>query len=192
MHENQYVHQARLASDYNSMKQITGNVISWRGTPEADPANRVFPERYTITYNILAPTIRGDSRHHVIEIDCSSPNYPRQAPAARITTPVVRHPHFYDDGNICLGGFPLEESVAELCVRLARFLQYDPDVINMRSAASSASMEWYRSNRNRLPMDRSELPRLGEVPGFKLKKRQSPPVQEQVSGGITVKRRSSS
>ena len=195
MDHNQFVHTARLENDYKSMLQITGNVITWQGIPAANPAQRIYPSKYLVTYNILAPTVRGDSRQHTIEIDCSSPHYPGQLPLARFTTPVVRHPHFYDDGKICLGGVPLEEPLAALCIRLAGFLQYDPKLVNENSAASYDSLVWYRANRYRFPLDRSPLPRIDDGVGGSGFRRKStirqgiqPALNEQ-AGGMTVKRR---
>jgi hypothetical protein len=189
----QYVHAARLESDYRSMLQLVGSIITWQGTPPGNPTQRIYPSMYRVTYNILAPTIRGDSYQHVIEIDCSSQDYPRRIPFAKFLTPVVKHPHFFDYGGICLGGFPLEESLAELCIRLARFLQYDPTLINTNSLASSAFYDWYEKNLNRLPLDHSPLPQLDNTTsGFRVKRRSDAPspAVDQPSSGITVRRRS--
>jgi len=191
MNLNYITHMARLESDYNSMQQIKGEVIKWEGMPPANPTQKTYPNKYRITYNILAPTVRGDLPQHIVEIDCSSLHYPGHPPGVRFTTPRVKHPHIFEDSNVCLGGFPLEESLAELCVRLARFLQYDPDTINLNSAVNADLKNWYLHNRHRFPIDHSPLPRLGEESGgFKKKAiRQAPrlPLNE-VPGKITVKR----
>ncbi len=192
MNESQIAHMSRLESDYNSMQQITGDVIKWEGTPPKHPDQRIYPSKYRITYNILAPTVKGDSRQHIIEIDCSSIYYPGQLPVARFLTPLAKHPHVYSDGKICLGGFPLEESLAELCVRLARFLQYDPEIINLDSPVSYDAKNWYLQNKHRFPIDRSPLPRLGEDSGgFKKKtiRRIPQPSFDEASFSIKVKRR---
>lgn len=193
MNENEFVHAARLASDYSSMQHITGQVITWKGVPPGNPAQRIYPSRYTVTFNMLAPTINGNAYQHTIEIDCSSLEYPRSMPFASFITPVVKHPHFFDDGRICLGGFPLEESLAELCIRLARFLQYDPTLINPNSIASSDFYRWYQKNHNHLPLDRSPLPVLEEADGgFRVKggiRRPSQPSVNEPPGTMTIKRR---
>jgi hypothetical protein len=189
----QYVHAARLESDYRSMLQLVGSIITWQSSPPGNPAQRIYPSRYRVTYNILAPTISGDFYQHVIEIDCSSQDYPRRIPFAKFLTSVVKHPHFYEDGRICLGGFPLEESLAELCVRLARFLQYDPTLINANSLASRVFYDWYEKNLNRLPLDHSPLPQLENASsGLRVKRRSDAPspVVDQPSSSITVRRRS--
>jgi len=193
MNENEYVHAARLESDYNSMLRITGQLITWKGVPPGNPTQRIYPSRYVVTFHMLAPTINGNASLHAIEIDCSSLEYPRYMPSARFTTPVVKHPHFYDDGRVCLGGFPLEESLAELCIRLARFLQYDPTLINIKSIASMNFYSWYQANRSHLPLDHSPLPILEEVSGgFRMKgsiRRPYQPSTNELLGSMTIKRR---
>ncbi len=190
MNASHITHMARLESDYNSMQQIHGEVIKWEGLPPANPAQKIYPNKYRVTYHILTPTVRGDLREHIVEIDCSSLHYPGQPPIVRFLTPLVKHPHVFEDGKVCLGGFPLEESLAELCVRLARFLQYDPATINLNSAVTYDAKNWYLQNRHRFPIDHSPLPRLGEDSGFKRKViRQAPqPSFDEVSSNMTVKR----
>ena len=105
-----------------------------------------------------------------------------RAPDASFLSTPIKHPHVFENGNICLGGFPLEESLAELCIRLARFWQYDPTLINPNSIASRQFYSWYDSNRRRLPLDHSPLPQLQDMTsgGFVVR---SP-------GSMTIKRRS--
>ena len=177
-----FVHNERLESDYASMKRLTGSVITWQGVPAGNPSQRIYPSIYHVTYNMLAPTTQGDRRQHTIKVDCSALDYPMRAPSAAFLSAPIKHPHVFESGNICLGGFPLEESLAELCIRLARFWQYDPTLINSNSIASRSFYSWYNSNRQRLPLDRSPLPQLqDQVPGGFVVKPQ---------GGMTIKRRS--
>lgn len=178
-----FVHNERLESDYRSMVQLTGSIITWQGVPPGNPSQRIYPSIYHVTYKMLAPTTQGDLRQHTVKIDCSAVDYPNRAPIASFLTAPIKHPHVYDNGNICLGGFPLEESLAELCIRLARFWQYDPTLINHRSIASHPFYSWYQSNLSRLPLDRSPLPQLSDVTfpsGMVIKPRQN---------GMTIKRR---
>jgi hypothetical protein len=157
MNEKEFVHLQRLSSDYESMKQLTGAMVSWRILSiDHNP-----PDRYQVTFNILAETVNGVRNEHVMEIDCSSLEYPRRPPALRLTSYTVKHPHVFRDGRICIGGFPIGESLAELCIRMCRFLQYDPTFINPGSIATSEFDYWYQENRSRLPMDRSPLPTIG-------------------------------
>lgn len=191
---NDYVHTARLESDYKSMLHLTGPVITWLpASAGVDPVRGFYPDKYIVTFNILAPTSQGDAEQHVLEIDCSSPAYPRNSPFVKCKTPVVLHPHFYDYGDVCLGGFPVEEPLAGLCIRLARFLQFDPTMINLNSIASSAHNSWYQSNKHRFPMDHKALPTLPDnvadtVPGFKAGKRRGgePPALPRLDTGISV------
>lgn len=184
MNEREYVHYARIESDYNSMQKLRGSMIAWEALLPCNPQQGVYPSRYRVTYNVHAPTVSGNRRQHVLDIDCSSLDYPlRSQPNVRFTTPVIKHPHIFTDQRVCLGGFPLEESLAELCIRLARFFQYDPRLINPTSIATPEFYNWYQKNRSQLPLDRSPLPTLA---GFVVKKR---PDDGTDFGAIRIKQR---
>ncbi len=190
-----FVHAKRLERDYLLMMQLQGPVITWQSATVANPAQRSYPSVYNVTYHILAPTSHGDRNSHTIEINCSSLDYPGRQPDARFLTPVLKHPHSFNNGKICLGGFPIEESLAALCIRLGRFFTYDPNIINPNSIASNEFNDWYRTNRTRLPLQRVVLPQLDEENasgrgGFTVKSRSSsstPPGQ--AGQGMTIKRR---
>ena len=159
-----YLHFRSLAIDYQSIQQLAGPVITWEPLTEADPPFR-HPDKYRVTFNLRAPTVRGESSRHVVEIDTSSLSYPGKEPYAKLQTDVVPHPHIYSDGRICLRGHPQEETLAALCVRIARYLQYDPALIDKDSVASKEFWQWYVQNRHRLPLDRTPLPALDRPRG---------------------------
>jgi len=200
---NEFVRAARLESDYKSMLHLTGPVIFWRPvSTEVAPVSGLYPDKYIVAFNIRAPTVNGDANSHMLEIDCSSPSYPRSAPVVRCQTPVVLHPHFYNHGQVCLGGFPLEEYLAELCIRLARFLQFDPMMINPDSIASHEHNAWYERNRWSYQFDHQPLPTLPEnvadaVPGFNVTRHRTrdlpasplPASSNSTSGQIVFRRR---
>jgi hypothetical protein len=159
---NSYLHFQRLERDYNSMKLLNGPLITWEVKSPMNPPES-YPVKYLITYHMLAPTVEGDRSNHIIEINTSSPSYPvAVVPTMIFRTPIIKHPHVYSDGSkrVCSGGMPLSETLAFLCVRLARFFQYDPTLINIRSIASMEFYNWYIKNRKNLPLDRSPLPNL--------------------------------
>lgn len=155
-----FVHRKRLEIDYKSMQQLRGSLISWVSDQPSNSSTQ-FPSKYVVTYHMIAPTIEGDLRKHILDIDCSSVDYPlRYLPQVKFRTPVIKHPHIYSDGSrrICLGGFPLSEDLGKMCIRLARFFQYDLSLIDPRSIASREFYDWYLQNRNRLPLDHSQIP----------------------------------
>ena len=143
-----FVHLKRLEADYKSMQQLHGPLITWASDPPSSSSNK-YPSKYSVTYHMMAPTIEGDRQQHIIEIDCSSVDYPlRYLPQVKFRTPIIKHPHIYSDGSrrICLGGFPLSEDLGKMCIRLARFFQYDPLLIDTRSIASREFYDWYLKN----------------------------------------------
>jgi len=157
-----YVRQSRLASDYRSMEKLSGTVITWEALPPFNLAQGVYPAQYRVTYNIRAPTQGGETSGHVLLIDCRGAKYPFAPPDVSFQTSELRHPHVFSDGShrVCLGGFPVEESLAELCIRIGRFFLYDPNMLDMGSIASQEFLAWYNKNRSRLPLEQALLPSL--------------------------------
>ncbi len=158
MNEKEFVHNRRLRSDYEAMKRLKGDMVAWKVVSQG----KMPPDKYQVTFTIRAMTTAGEARSHVVEIDCSSLEYPKARPALKFITNAVKHPHVFNGGVICIGGFPLGESLAELCIRMCRMLQYDPEVIDAHSIATAEYYTWYLQNRSQLPMDTSPLPTLGE------------------------------
>jgi ubiquitin-protein ligase len=157
MNERELIHKRRLRGDYESMKRLSGPMLSWVPASDKNP-----PDKYRVTINVLAETIQGEACQHVIEIDCSSLDYPRQEPELRFLSNVVKHPHVFSSGRICIGKYSYSESLAQLCIRLCRFLQYDPELINPRSIATTSFNQWYEQNKWRFPLDTSPLPTLAD------------------------------
>ena len=171
-----FVRQSRLAADYRAMQRLSGPMITWEALQPYDIAHNIYPSKYRITFNIVAPTTSGNANRHVLLVDCSGVKYPFAPPDVRFETSPLRHPHIFNDKRVCLGGFPVEETLAELCLRLVRFFQYDPNMINIKSIASQEFYDWYIQHRASLPLDRQALPSLDEQrPLFRPKDRRGQP-----------------
>jgi hypothetical protein len=165
---NQYLRYLTIKKDYESMMNLRGPLITWKPIGTINPLSQIFPLKYLVVYKIKAPTISGIRTSHEVEIDCSSANYPFYSPIIKFHTPELKHPHVFSDGSkrVCIGNKPLSETLACLCLRLARYFQFDSSIINPRSIASKEFYCWYLKNQNQLPLDHSALPSLD---GFKLK-----------------------
>lgn len=71
--------------------------------------------------------------------------YPFVEPNAVITTPIF-HPNVFQSGKICLGTKWLPTQGLDLLVkRIIQIITFEPDVLNERSPANGAAVEWYRS-----------------------------------------------
>jgi ubiquitin-protein ligase len=168
MNERDYVHLQRLKMDYEGMLRLKGS-IEWKPLTVAKPENSIYPTKYNITYtDLLAPIYPdGTQQQHTLEIDCSSADYPlNSVPVVTFITPIIKHPHVWENKKVCLGGFPLEESLPELCIRLARFFQYDPALINPNSIATPAFYQYYLKNHLGLPLSHQPLPYVEEEKKF--------------------------
>lgn len=170
MSRSHFVHLARLESDYKAMERLRGDRISWEATGEYNLSRGIYPSQYAIAYQVLAPTVNGNRRKHELSVNTSAADYPVNAqPFVRFTTPALKHPHIFSDGRVCLGGFPLEDSLADMCIRLFRFFLFDAGVINPRSIATRSFWDWFQNNKQKLPLEHAPLPTLSD--GFIIKHR---------------------
>jgi predicted Zn finger-like uncharacterized protein len=71
--------------------------------------------------------------------------YPFVEPTAVIATPIF-HPNVFASGKICLGTkwVPMQ-GLDLLILRVIQIITFDPDVLNERSPANGAAVDWYRS-----------------------------------------------
>lgn len=149
------VRRARLEADYEEMKSIRGNIISWQ-------AIGVPPNEYLVTFNIRsfinATQQRGQHRLRII----LSPNHPFEKPVVMMheMSPIF-HPHVWPDGKVCIGGWDYREGLGSFVVKMARLFQYDPDLIDPYSIANYNAADWFYANPTLFPTDRQVLP----VPG---------------------------
>jgi ubiquitin-protein ligase len=161
------VRQARLEADYEEMKSIRGDIISWQafGTP---------PHEYIVTFNIRSFVNQTATRvEHKIKI-ILSPSHPFEKPVVMMhNMPPIFHPHVWPDGKVCIGGWDYREGLGSFVVKMARMFQYDPDLIDPYSIANYNAADWYYANPTLFPSDDQVLP----VPGretvshtFKVKK----------------------
>jgi ubiquitin-protein ligase len=152
------VRRARLDADYEEMKSIRGNVISWQayGTP---------PHEYIVTFNIRSYINTSLTRdEHRIRI-ILSPSHPFEKPVVMMHEMVpIFHPHVWPDGKVCIGGWDYREGLGSFVVKLARLFQYDPDLVDPYSIANYNAADWYYANPTLFPSDRQILPVPGREP----------------------------
>ena len=162
------VRRARLEADYEEMKSIQGNVISWQayGTP---------PHDYIVSFNIRSYINTSLTRdEHRIRI-ILSPSHPFEKPVVMMHEMVpIFHPHVWPDGKVCIGGWDYREGLGSFVVKLARLFQYDPDLVDPYSIANYNAADWYYANPTLFPSDRKILPVPGREPSssqtFQVKK----------------------
>ena len=147
----------RLTAEAEQMRLAFGGgdgpirLLSAEGNP---------PERYRIAYRLRGldrPGRSGDeppTRHdHTIEIECTA-EYPRISPRCRILTPIF-HPNF-DLATICVGDhWTAGERLVDLVVRIGEMIAYQ--AYNVKSPLNGEAAMWADMNRDRLPVDRTDL-----------------------------------
>ena len=145
----------RLERDYIAMQAIQSDLIRW----ETD--HRKPPEVYAVDLRLRGMTGPNTfSSNHTVVIKLL-PEYPDRPPVARFTSrPALFHPHVFVNGFVCVGGYSPDEGLAVFCLRLAKYVQFQPYLINLKSPANKSALQWFKENRDKLPVDRTPLPDL--------------------------------
>jgi|SRR6476661_10262598 len=164
----------RLTAELEQLDQIKCHAIEFR-RPGTIPFDHLY-----VTYNIRsvasldangAPVYR--DRHQIV-VDVP-PDYPETPPVARMAagTPPPFHPNFWNHGAnyglLCThGGGEMtadpSETLALLVVRIARMLQFDPEVTQVHLGPNDAAARWYQDNMGRrdlFPTDYQRIPLPG-------------------------------
>lgn len=151
----------RLENDYRAMQALQSEIIKW----EAD--RRLPPEIYAVDFTLRGMIGPKEFRAtHTVVIKLL-PEYPDQPPLAKFTSrPILYHPHVFGNGVVCVGGYSPDEGLAVFCLRLAKYIQFQPHLINTKSPANKEALKWFEQNRGLLPVDNTPLPDLSSEVSF--------------------------
>jgi hypothetical protein len=145
------VHPAgvRVTADLERLRALaaaSGGRIGLVGTPA--PGRFVLELGYATAGSREYPAVRETRTRLVIELPA---RYPFQTPIATVTTPIF-HPNVYPSGLVCLGAKWLPSEGMDLFVRrVARLLTFDPQLVNVQSAANPDALFWYLDALARYP-----------------------------------------
>ena len=153
----------RLEQDFRDLSRLRGQVFDFdASTPPA-------PEKYILRYRLRSvmglrgtrPEYSSPGYIHELELRLS-PAYYEVLTNDDIwfRTQPIFHPNVFANGHICVGGYSPTESLARFIIRIAKFIQFDPAVINAGSPANMGARDWYLSHRGLCPVDKSPLPDL--------------------------------
>ncbi|MDR1688135.1 MAG: hypothetical protein LBS21_05935 [Clostridiales bacterium] len=71
---------------------------------------------------------------HVFTIKASA-GYPKDAPVATFTSVPIAHINVYENGNVCIGAWNPQETMASTALRIVRLILMDPKTFNFKSMA---------------------------------------------------------
>lgn len=149
----------RLQQDFLAMQTLRNGIIRWEDADRRKP-----PERYVVEYDLTGLIGPSDfHRGHTVVIKLLA-EYPDKPPIAKfISRPVLFHPHVFKNGSVCVGRYSAEEGLAAFCLRLAKYIQFRPELIDSKSPANREALAWFKKNRNLVPVDNTRLPDVGEA-----------------------------
>lgn len=151
----------RLEHDFRAMEALQSNIIRW------EPDRRVPPEVYAVDFKLRGMTGPNTYRESHTVVVKLLPEYPDHPPLAKFTSrPLLFHPHVFGNGVVCVGGYSPDEGLAVFCLRLAKYIQFQPYLINTKSPANKEALRWFKENRDRLPVDNTPLPDLVSKANF--------------------------
>lgn len=157
----QEIRRIRLATDYERMCSIQGDIIRWIPTKGELP----YVEEYRVIIHVR--TIIGVSGDEPVYRDASvvtvslCTEYPFQCPKIIMeSTPPPFHVDWYVNGLWSCGRWFMSESLADFVIRMVRSLQFDPDITNELSPSNIDAKEWYVANKRSglFPCDSQRLP----------------------------------
>jgi ubiquitin-protein ligase len=144
------VRTRRLMADHRLVKEtFAGSSMIRLLETSGDPA-----EIYTIEFHVKGiESVRGDQpvirERHVAEIRLTS-DYPRLAPACRMTTPIF-HPNI-DTSAICVGDhWAAGERLTDVLIRIAQMIAYQ--AYNIKSPLNGEAAMWADLNPEAFPID---------------------------------------
>lgn len=80
------------------------------------------------------------------------PRYPFEPPTAKVDSPIF-HPNVFANLTICLGTqWSISEGLDLFVARILRLLTFDPQLINIHSAANGTAARWYKQQSTRQPI----------------------------------------
>jgi ubiquitin-protein ligase len=150
------VRQRRLESDH---ARVTALARDSGGTVIVESTRGAPPVEYRLTLvcrgleRLEGGRAYARARHTVLI--CLPDGYPSPSapPQVRFVTPVF-NPHVYSNNVVCLGGWLVNEHLDQLVLRLGALIQYDPQALNLGSAANSVAAQWAHRHTASLPLGR--------------------------------------
>ncbi len=160
----------RIEHDYYCMMKLSEMcpVIQWEAIGGTIP--RVT--KYKVTFNIRT----------IIGIDAfKKPKYRTKStviidlkdyPFGKLSTQMVEvprpyHPNWYQSGSWCQrgGGSSVSEDLATLVIRMAKTIQFRPEVTSVKDWADPIAADWWKENENKgiFPCDNTKIPEAFQV-----------------------------
>jgi ubiquitin-protein ligase len=136
--------QRRRMLDLHKVQHLAqrsgGRVVVTR--VEGNPLHRLVLHIDAVT---VGSTLYPAMKQRGVDVEIALPaRFPFEAPAVRITSPIV-HPNIWTGGAVCLGSKWLPtEGLDRLAQRIVNIVTFHPNLVNLASPANAAAAQWYR------------------------------------------------
>ncbi|MBF0344754.1 MAG: hypothetical protein HQL06_11050 [Nitrospirae bacterium] len=156
----QEIRKIRIKNDFDEMKNIQGQLISWQSRKGVAP----FIESYELhvkVRTIIEPDPLSYKDEHILHLTIPD-GYPlgQAHPEITMVDRYPYHPNWFTDGRWCCGNWDTSEGLGHFVVRMVKTLQFDMEITNELSPANNQARDWYVKMRNSglFPCDRQTLP----------------------------------
>lgn len=155
------VRRERLRQDFSAMERLRCEAIDF----ETDGSEA--PDRYVLRFRLRSLlAVRGDEpvytpADHVHRVELRLPSaYPERLSNDDVTflSAPIFHPNVFSDGRICIRRYHATESLAKFVLRLAHYIQCDPDFTGLDSPANGSAKAFFSVHPELFPTDRTVLP----------------------------------
>ena len=92
--------------------------------------------------------------NHIVEIVIHQ-DYPTSLPFIRFQTSIF-HPNIYQEGQVCIGWFKIPYQLDDVCIYLARMIDYQK--FNIEDPANRVAAKWANNHKNLFPLKNWKLP----------------------------------
>ena len=157
------VRTQRLREDFAALQRMKCDAFDF------DAFMPPAPDRYVLRFKLRSlikvdggrPIYSQPGHVHVVHLNLP-PEYPDLLSREHVhfAPPSIFHPNVWANGDYCVRGFSLSESLGRFVLRLARTIQFDPAYTGDDSPANHDANSWFRANRRLFPLDRTRLPDL--------------------------------
>lgn len=153
----QDIRKRRLATDYQEMLNLRGDIISWEPV-QGEPPHVEEYDMVVRVRTIISPEPTYKDEHQIKIILPAA--YPQAPPQVEILGDNPYHPNWFTNNRWCYGTWDMSERLGHHIIRMIRTLQYDLEITNEHSPANKEANAWFIKNRHSgwFPCDTQFLP----------------------------------
>jgi len=135
------IHLVELTQQSQNIK-----IIETEGSP---PTKYVFEYQVKGVIGLDETNKPRFSNKHIVEMGVHG-DYPWSMPFVQFHTPIF-HPNIWSGGKVCLGWFPIPYQLTDICVHIAKMIDYQ--VYDVNAPSNPIAADWAKASRSLFPLE---------------------------------------